>query len=169
MGTKQSFYESHYDKSILNFMSIELKTWDEVRGVRACGRCMCACARVLSLSRSAHRHTCDAWAPWPSTPIDRSTYRMTRLPNLPHPHLATQIKWQAHLERSLFRHEWRWILGVLAAEYFNLVMHNLVYWCALSFLFLGGRGTWDVDMALCICIRMHVYDQWRLYLCRLTD
>lgn len=55
------------------------------------------------------------------TPIPTQTIYKTSPP--------AQIKWQAHLERSLFRHEWHWIVGILVAEYFNLVMHNLVYWC----------------------------------------
>lgn len=119
---KQSFYENHYNRRWDNFRGIEFKSWEEVG------------SRLVLMSMCVYMVVACFWKGRPPT------HHPTK-PNPPQP-TPTQMKWQAHLERALFRHEWRWIVGILAAEYFNLIMHNLVYWCVRA----GGFCfDWDID------------------------
>ncbi|GAB5036844.1 heat shock protein [Nannochloropsis oceanica] len=39
-----------------------------------------------------------------------------------------ETKWQAKLEFALLKQKWKWIVGFFFAEYFNLVMHNFIYY-----------------------------------------
>ena len=96
-------------------MDIEFKSWEEVR------------PRVIFDSEICVR-AFNAEGPFP-------THRPLPYNNIIKQPPPAQMKWQARMERALFRHEWRWIVGILAAEYFNLVMHNLIYWyvCFVGF------------------------------------
>lgn len=66
-------------------------------------------AETSSYYSNHYNRRCDAW-------------RAIRLKT------PKEISWQAKLEFALFKQEWRWIVVVLLAEYFNLVMHNFVYY-----------------------------------------